>query len=149
LKYKRWDFKYTPWQWTPKLTFYLNWWNFVKKVKKIYSNSKFNWFWIFSIIESEKIKGSKNQQMSILVCSQTIEGWFKICISFYLIYSHIWLNLLRGNHHFSYRFLWMIAALATNKKTLKKKPVPKTQNVETLFTFTSIPTTNKSYQKLV
>jgi hypothetical protein len=41
----------------------------------------------------------------------------------------------------------MIAALATNKKTLKKKPVPKTQNVETLFTFTSIPTTNKSYQR--
>ncbi len=148
MKHQRPDFKYTPWRWTPNQPFFLIG-EISSKSEIKNSNSKFYWFWIFSIPRSEKIKGSKNQQMFILVCGQTIEGWFKICISYYLIYSHIWLNLLRDNHHFSYSFLWMIAALATNKKTLKKKPVPKTQNVETLFTFTSIPTTNKSYQKLV
>jgi hypothetical protein len=44
----------------------------------------------------------------------------------------------------------MIAAWATNKKIFKKKnSAQNTKKVETLFTFTSIPTTNKSYQKLV
>jgi hypothetical protein len=35
--------------------------------------------------------------------------------------SQIWLNLFRDDRHFFYFFLWMIATLATNKKSFKKK----------------------------
>jgi len=33
----------------------------------------------------------------------------------YLVYSHIWLNLAKDDHHFFYIFPWMMATLATNK----------------------------------
>ncbi len=41
----------------------------------------------------------------------------------YLVYSQIWLNLTTDDHHFFYKFLWMIAILA-------KKTFFKTQNLK-------------------
>jgi hypothetical protein len=38
------------------------------------------------------------------------------------MYSHIWLNLAKDDHHFFYNILWMIATLATNENSFKNKP---------------------------
>jgi len=54
------------------------------------------------------------------MCSKNVERWLRICIS-YLIYSHIGLYLSKDDCHFFYTFVWMIATLATNKSSLKKK----------------------------
>jgi hypothetical protein len=39
----------------------------------------------------------------------------------FLVYSQMWLNFCRDDHHFFHIFLWMIVILATNKNSRKKK----------------------------
>ncbi len=75
------------------------------------------WFLRFSITRSEK-KG-KNHQIHMIgfhCVARNIEGSLKICALF-LVYSQIWLNLLRDDSHFFCIFLWMVTTLATNQNS--------------------------------
>ncbi len=82
------------------------------------------WFWRFSIVRSEgKKKGVKICQIHICgfhCVAKHIEWWLNICILF-LVYSQIWLNLLRDDCNFYSIFRWMIATLATNRNSWKRK----------------------------
>ncbi len=68
------------------------------------------------------IKKGENCQLSTFgfqCLARNMEGWIKkTCIS-YLVFSRIWLNLPRDDSHFFYILLWMIATLATKKKSPK------------------------------
>jgi hypothetical protein len=88
--------------------------NFYQKAKWEMRNMKLKWFWKVSITKTEGKKG-KNC-LFLIVCFEcvaiNINGWLKILYS-YLVYSQIWLNLLKDDHHVFYIVLCMIATWAT------------------------------------
>jgi hypothetical protein len=68
---------------------------------------------VFSCQNEKKYKSPDPYNLFYHV-AKNIKGWLNICTLF-LIYSKIWLNLHRDDHHLFYIFIWMIATLGTNK----------------------------------
>jgi hypothetical protein len=80
---------------------------------------RMKWFWRFPISRNEK-KTNKNCHLFICSfwCVAKIFKKLKNCIS-YMIYSKIWFNILRDDHHFFYIFMFMIATLHTKHNSLQ------------------------------
>ncbi len=71
-----------------------------------------DWFWRFSVPKSEKKKEwkSTNLHIWVFICSQKSKRRMNF-FTFFLVYSQVWLNLPRDDHH----FLWIKATLATKQ----------------------------------
>jgi hypothetical protein len=86
---------------------FIYWRNFAKIQNWTIEQLKMKWFFRVSIARSE---GKKILQIFKFGFPYVgIEGWFKIFI-WYLVYSQIWINLPRDDHHFGYIKKFLIKA---------------------------------------
>jgi len=94
------------------LCYFAKKWNF-KNSKK----SKKQWHHRFSVAISDgkQIKIAIFVYLAFHFVAKIIKRWLN-SFTLFLVYSHIWLNLLKDDCHFFDVFRWMIATLATNKQ---------------------------------
>jgi hypothetical protein len=82
--------------------------------REIQKRSDFGGFQSPEVRKFRNKKGN-NFQIHILFSFHCVaKGWFKICTSF-LVYSQIWINLPRDDHHFGYKRDFLLP-----KKTLRR-----------------------------
>jgi hypothetical protein len=91
---------------------------FAKKWKKKFKiKSKKHWHHGFSVAISDgkQMTIARFVYLAFHCVTKNRKRWLN-SFTLFLVYSQIWLNLLKDDCHFFYVFQWMIATLATNKQ---------------------------------
>jgi hypothetical protein len=109
---------------------------FRQKAKLNIKNSKKNSllrFWVAKSETNKKFKFLSDSYIWFHCVTKNIEGWLNTYTS-YLVYSHIWLNLAKDDHHFFYNFPWMMLHFGYKQKFLDKKiPIEAVQTLNQQF----------------
>jgi hypothetical protein len=91
---------------------------FRQKVKFFFKiKSKKHWHHGFSVAVSDgkQMTIARFVYLAFHCVTKNRKRWLN-SFTLFLVYSQIWLNLLKDDCHFFYVFQWMIATLATNKQ---------------------------------